>query len=93
MSIDIHSSYFTYLVLTLLSLTTKYAHTVTMLAMLVGTRKRRYRVRTSSNGLGNVFGKTHVTERSASARITVVALHPGVFRLLYLYFPKGSTMA
>jgi hypothetical protein len=40
-------------------------------------------------GLGNIFGKTHVTERSSSGWITVVALHPVVFGLSYLYFPKG----
>jgi hypothetical protein len=34
-------------------------------------------------GLGNAFGKTHVTKRSASTRITVVALHPVVFGLSY----------
>jgi hypothetical protein len=36
-------------VLTLLSLTTKYAHTATALGMLVGTSKRCYWVYTSSN--------------------------------------------
>jgi hypothetical protein len=36
--------------------------------------------------------KHTITKRSASARITVVALHPVVFRLSHLYFPKGSTM-
>jgi hypothetical protein len=41
--------------------------------------------------LGNVFGKTHITDRSASARTTIVALHLVVFGLLYLYFPKGCT--
>jgi hypothetical protein len=34
-----------------------------------------------------------ITERSASARITVVALHLMVFGLSYLYFPVGGTMA
>jgi hypothetical protein len=34
-----------------------------------------------------------ITERSTSAWITVVALHPVVFGLLYLYFPKGGTTA
>jgi hypothetical protein len=43
--------------------------------------------------LGNVFGKTHITKRSASARITVVAFHPVVFELSYLYIPKGGTRA
>jgi hypothetical protein len=46
-----------------------------------------------------LFGKTSVTsgvkhmitERSASARISIVALHPVVFGLSYLYFPKGGT--
>jgi hypothetical protein len=35
--------------------------------------------------------KHTITERSASTRITVVALHPVVFRLSYLYFPMGGT--
>jgi hypothetical protein len=42
--------------------------------MLVGTRLCLYSVYTSSNGARNVFGKTHVTKRSASAWITVVAV-------------------
>jgi hypothetical protein len=33
-----------------------------------------------------------ITERSARALITVVALHPVVFGLLYFYFPVGGTM-
>jgi hypothetical protein len=40
----------TWTLLTLLSLTTKVALTVMVPGMLVGTRKRRYRIRTSSNG-------------------------------------------
>jgi hypothetical protein len=43
-------------------------------------------------GLGNVWVKHTITERSASAQITVVALHPVIFGLSYLYFPKGGTM-
>jgi hypothetical protein len=44
--------------------------------------------------LGNVWWVKHmITKRFASAQITVVALHPVVFGLSYLYFPKGSTMA
>jgi hypothetical protein len=42
-------------VLTLHSLTTKVAHIVTAPGMLVGTHKRHYRIRTSSNGLGNIW--------------------------------------
>jgi hypothetical protein len=62
--------------------------------MLVGTRKRRYRIHTSSNKARERLVVKHtITERSASARITVVALHPVVFGLSYLYFLKGSTMA
>jgi hypothetical protein len=34
--------------------------------------------------------KHTITKRSASARITVVALHPVVFGLSYLYFPVGG---
>jgi hypothetical protein len=37
--------------------------------------------------------KHTIIERSASAQITVVALHPVVFGLSYLYFPKGGTTA
>jgi hypothetical protein len=44
-------------------------------------------------GLRNVWIKHTITERSTRARITVVALHPVVFGLLYLYFPKGGTTA
>jgi hypothetical protein len=78
--------------LTLLSLTTKYARTATAPGVLVG--KRLYRIRTSSNGARERLVVKHtITERSTSARITVVALHPVVFGLSYLYFPKGSTMA
>jgi hypothetical protein len=44
----------------LLSLTTKCAHTETTPGMLVGTRKRHYRVYTSSNGARErLMGKTH----------------------------------
>jgi hypothetical protein len=83
----------TRVLLTLLSLTTKYAHTVTAPGMLVGTRERRYRIRTSSNGAReHLVVKHRITKRYASARITIIALHPVVFRLSYLYFPKGSTM-
>jgi hypothetical protein len=35
--------------------------------------------------------KHTITERSTSARITIVALHPVVFALSYLYFPKAGT--
>jgi hypothetical protein len=46
--------------LMLLSLTTKCAHTETTPGMLVGTRKRHYRVYTSSNGARErLVGKTH----------------------------------
>jgi hypothetical protein len=78
----------------LLSLTIKVAHTVTAPGMLVGTHKRHYWIRTSSNGARERLVVKHtITERSTSARITVVALHPVVFGLSYLYFPRGSTMA
>jgi hypothetical protein len=78
--------------LTLLHLTTKYAHMVTAPGMLVGTRKRRCQVYTSSNGARErLVVKLMIIERSASARITVVALHPVVFGLSYLHFPKGGT--
>jgi hypothetical protein len=43
-------------------------------------------------GLGNIFGKTHITERSASTRITVVVVHLVEFGVSYLYFHKGGTM-
>jgi hypothetical protein len=83
----------TRVLLMLLSLTTKYAHTVTAPGTLVGTRERRYRIRTSSNrAREHLVVKHTIAERSASARITIVALHLVVFRLSYLYFPKGSTM-
>jgi hypothetical protein len=76
-----------------LSLTTKVALTVTAPGMLVGTRKHLYRVYTSSNvARERLWVKHTITERSASAWITVVALHPVVFGLSYLYFPKGGTM-
>jgi hypothetical protein len=42
-------------------------------------------------GLRDVWVKHTITERSASARITVVAVHPVVFGLSYLYFSKGGT--
>jgi hypothetical protein len=42
-------------------------------------------------GLRDVWVKYTIIERSTSARITVVALHPMVFGLSYLYFPKGGT--
>jgi hypothetical protein len=42
-------------------------------------------------GLWDVGGKHTITERPTSAWITVVALHPVVFGLLYLYFPVGGT--
>jgi hypothetical protein len=62
--------------------------------MLVGTCKHRYWICTSSNGARERLVVKHtIIERSASARITVVELHPVVFGLSYLYFPKGSTMA
>jgi hypothetical protein len=78
----------------LLSLTTKVVHTVTAPGMLVRTSKRRYRIRTSSNGARERLVVKHtITERSASAQITVIALHPVVFGLSYLYFHKGGTMA
>jgi hypothetical protein len=77
----------------LLSLTIKSAHMATTPGMLVGTRKRCYQIRTSSNGAREHLVVKHtITERSASTRITIVALHPVVFGLSYLYFPKGSTM-
>jgi hypothetical protein len=80
--------------LTLLSLTTKVAHMETTPRKLVGTREHQYRMRTSSNGARERLVVKHmITERSASARITVVALHPVVFGLLYLYFHMGSIMA
>jgi hypothetical protein len=80
--------------LTLLSLTTKYAHTTTPPGMLVGPRERRYRIRTSSNGARERLVVKHmITERSTSAWITVVSLHSVVFGLSYLYFPNGSTVA
>jgi hypothetical protein len=37
--------------------------------------------------------KHTITERSMSARITIVALHLVVFGLSYLYFPVEGTMA
>jgi hypothetical protein len=44
-------------------------------------------------GLRDVWVKHTFTKLSACAEITVVALHPVVFGLSYLYFPKGGTMA
>jgi hypothetical protein len=44
-----------------------------------------------ATGLRDVWVKHTITERSASTRITIVALHPVVFELSYLYFPKGGT--
>jgi hypothetical protein len=38
-------------------------------------------------GLGDIWVKHTITERSASARITVVALHPVVFGLSIYIFP------
>jgi hypothetical protein len=38
-------------------------------------------------GLGDIGGKKTIIERSASARITVVALHPVVFGLSIYIFP------
>jgi hypothetical protein len=62
--------------------------------MLVGTRKRRNRVYTSSNGARERLAVKHmITERSASAQIMIVALHQVLFGLSYLYFPKGGTTA
>jgi hypothetical protein len=44
-------------------------------------------------GLRNIWIKHTITERSARAQITVVALHTVVFGLSYLYFPVGGTTA
>jgi hypothetical protein len=79
---------------TLLSFTTKVALTVMAPGMLEALTSVATRFTPLVTGLGNVVRVKHmITERSASARITVVALHPVVFGLSYLYVPKGSTMA
>jgi hypothetical protein len=80
------------LLLTLLSLTTECAQIATATRMLVGAYKRRAGFAPLVTGLRDVWVKHTITERSVSARITVVALHPVVFGLSYLYFPKEGTM-
>jgi hypothetical protein len=42
-------------------------------------------------GLRDVWVKHTITEWSASAQITIVALHLVVFGLSHLYFTKGGT--
>jgi hypothetical protein len=41
--------------------------------------------------LGNVWVKHTITKRSMSAWITVVALHPVVFRVIVFIFSQGKT--
>jgi hypothetical protein len=59
--------------------------------MLVGTPSFVAGFTLLATGLRDVWVKHTITERSASAQITIVALHPVVFELSYLYFPKGGT--
>jgi hypothetical protein len=35
-------------------------------------------------------GNSHVTDKSTSTRITVVALHPEVFRVIVFIFSQGK---
>jgi hypothetical protein len=73
--------------LTFLSLTTRLARTAMASEMLVDAYKHRRRVHTTSNGAREHQVVKHaITERSARARITVVALHPVVFGLsIYIF--------
>jgi hypothetical protein len=78
--------------LTLLSLTTKYTHGDGARNACWHSLSVTTRFAPLVMGLRDIRGKHMITESSASARITIVALHQVVFGLSYLYFPKGGTM-
>jgi hypothetical protein len=75
--------------LTLLSLTIKVARMVTAPGMLVGTHKHRYRVYTSSNRLGNVFGKTHDHRKVRKRTYYHCSTSPGGIRVIVFIFSQG----
>jgi uncharacterized protein YhhL (DUF1145 family) len=77
----------------LLSLTTKVALTVMAPGMLEALTSVATRFIPLVTGRERLLVKHTITKRSPSTWITAVALHPVVFGLSYLYFPKGGTTA
>jgi hypothetical protein len=67
------------------------AKTATVIEMVVGAYKHHRRVHTSSNGLGDIWGKRH-DHRKVRKRIDYrCSTSPGGIQVVDLYFPVGGT--